>query len=217
MSKNHATPSATSNASCPTPKSGPTRKSESVNSEHEAPGAVDDHPTMYVTVGLPAAGKTTLARRLEIEHRAVRFTPDEWMNPLFGESMADGKRNVLEGRFIATALSALRLGFNVVLDFGVWAKDERTALRWLASTAGAECKLLYIAIDEGEQWERVSRRFATAPESTFPMTEADLAEYRMIFQTPDEDELNGSTLHPPPLGFDSWSAWAAEWWPTSLG
>ena len=175
------------------------------------------HSTLYVMVGLPAAGKTTLARRLEIEHRALRFTPDEWMNPLFGESMADGKRNVLEGRFIATALSALRLGFNVVLDFGVWAKDERTALRWLASTAGADCKLVYSAIDEAEQQERVRRRFATAPESTFPMTEADLAEFRMIFQTPDEDELNGSTLDPPPSGFDSWSAWAAEWWPTSLG
>jgi predicted kinase len=195
MSKNHPTPS---------------------DSEGELPSVAAGQSTLYVTVGLPAAGKTTLARRLEIKHRAIRFTPDEWMKPLFGESMADCKRKVLEGRFIATALSALRLGFNVVLDFGVWAKDERTALRWLASTAGAECKLVYIAIDEGEQRERVRRRFATAPESTFPMTEADLAEYRTIFQAPDEDELNGSSLDPPPSGFDSWSVWAAEWWPTSL-
>jgi len=216
MSKNDPTPSATSDASCPTPASGPTRIFESVDSEHEA-SVADGYSTLYVMVGLPAAGKTTLARRLEIEHRALRFTPDEWMNPLFGESMADGKRNVLEGRIIATALSALRLGFNVVLDFGVWAKDERSALRWLASTAGADCKLVYTAIDEAEQRERVSRRFATAPESTFPMTEADLAEFRTIFQTPDEDELNASTLDPPPSGFDSWSAWAAKWWPTSLG
>jgi hypothetical protein len=48
------------------------------------------------------------------------------------------------------------------------------------------------------------------------MTEADLAEYRTIFQAPDEDELNGSSLDPTPSGFDSWSVWAAEWWPTSL-
>src|SRR5580693_476492 len=120
--------------------------------------------TLYVMVGLPAAGKTTLARRLEIEHRALRFTPDEWMNPLFGESMADGKRNVLEGRFIATALSALRLGFNVVLDFGVWAKDERTALRWLASTAGADCTLVYLPISETEQHSRVDARLVATPE-----------------------------------------------------
>jgi predicted kinase len=210
-------PTAISDASCPTLASGPTRTFESVGSAHEAPSIADGRSTLYVMVGLPAAGKTTLARRLEIEHRALRFTPDEWMNPLFGQSMADGKRNVLEGRFIATTLSALRLGFNVVLDFGVWAKDERTALRWLAATTGADCELVYSAIDETEQRERVSRRFVTAPASTFPMTEADLAEFRTIFQTPDEDELNGSTLDPPPSGFESWSAWAAEWWPTSLG
>jgi predicted kinase len=217
VSENDPDPSATSDASCPDAAPEPTRAFEGVDTEHEALSVANGQSTLYVMVGLPAAGKTTSARRIEIEHRALRFTPDEWMNPLFGESMADGKRNILEGRFIATALSALRLGFNVVLDFGVWAKDERTALRWLASTAGADCKLVYSAIDKAEQQERVSRRFATAPESTFPITEADLAEFRMIFQTPDEDELDGSTLDPPPSGFDSWSAWAAQWWPTSLG
>lgn len=176
----------------------------------------EGHPRLYVMVGLPAAGKTTLARRIETEHQALRFTPDEWMIPLFGEPMAHGKRNVLEGRFIATALSALRLGFDVVLDFGVWAKDERTALRWLASTVGAEYELVYVAIGEAEQQDRVNRRLATAPESTFPMTQADLQEWRMIFQPPGEEELSGNNLDPPPSGFDSWRAWVTEWWPTSL-
>jgi predicted kinase len=173
-------------------------------------------PTMYVMVGLPAAGKTTLARRIEIEHRALRFTPDEWMIPLFGRSMDEGKRNVLEGRCIATALHALRLGCNVVLDFGVWAKDERTSLRWLASTVGAECELVYLAIGEAEQRDRISRRFAAAPHATFPMTPSDLHAFRTIFQPPDEEELSGNTMDPPPLGFESWRAWVTAWWPTSL-
>ena len=177
---------------------------------------VEGHPKLYVMVGLPAAGKTTLARRIEIEQRALRFTPDEWMIPLFGESMANGKRNVLEGRFIATALSALRLGFNVVLDFGVWAKDERTALRWLASTVEAECELVYVAIGEAEQRNRINERFATAPESTFPITQSDLDEWRTIFQPPGDEELSGNDLDLPPSGFDSWRAWVTEWWPTSL-
>jgi len=173
-------------------------------------------PTLYVMVGLPAAGKTTLARQIEIEHQALRFTPDEWMIPLFGESMADGKRNVLEGRFIATALRALRLGFNIVLDFGVWAKDERTALRSLASTVGAGCELVYVAIGKAEQRDRVDQRFATAPHSTFPMTPSDLDEFRRIFQPPGEEELSGNKMDPPPPGFESWRAWVTSWWPTSL-
>ncbi len=87
---------------------------------HPRTTVVEGHRKLYVMVGPPASGKTTLAHRIEIEHRALRSTPDEWMIPLFVKSTANGKRNVLDGRFIASALSALRLGFNVVLDFGVW-------------------------------------------------------------------------------------------------
>ncbi|WP_245789844.1 AAA family ATPase [Streptosporangium canum] len=54
--------------------------------------------TLFLTVGLPGAGKTTRARQLAKEHKALRLTPDEWMIPLFGEPEADGKRDVLEGR-----------------------------------------------------------------------------------------------------------------------
>ena len=58
------------------------------------------------------------------------------MAPLFGDGEADGKRDVLEGRLIVVAVDALRLGTNVVLDFGLRARDERSALRWLAPPDG---------------------------------------------------------------------------------
>ena len=46
-------------------------------------------------VGLPGAGKTTRARAIESEERALRLTPDEWMIPLFDGIQPDGKRDVL--------------------------------------------------------------------------------------------------------------------------
>jgi len=79
---------------------------------------------MLLMVGLPGAGKTTRAEELAAAHRALRLTPDEWMIPLFGEPMADGKRFVLEGRLITVALQALRLGTSVVLDFGLWGRHR---------------------------------------------------------------------------------------------
>ena len=66
--------------------------------------------TLFLIVGLPGAGKTTRAKELAAEHRALRLTPDEWMIPLFGDSMANGKRFVLEGQLISVALQVLRLG-----------------------------------------------------------------------------------------------------------
>ena len=42
------------------------------------------HPTLFLTVGLPCTGKTTAARRIEIEQRALRLTKDEWVKALYG-------------------------------------------------------------------------------------------------------------------------------------
>jgi hypothetical protein len=41
-------------------------------------------PTLFLTVGLPCTGKTTVARRIEIEQRALRLTKDEWVKALYG-------------------------------------------------------------------------------------------------------------------------------------
>ena len=35
--------------------------------------------TLFLTVGLPGAGKTTMAKQLADERCILRLTPDEWM------------------------------------------------------------------------------------------------------------------------------------------
>ena len=84
------------------------------------------------------------------------------MIPLFGEPKADGKRDELEGRLIRVALQPLRLGTSVVLDFGLWRRDERSALRGLARSAGAACQVLYLPVDRDAQLARIADRQATA-------------------------------------------------------
>jgi hypothetical protein len=86
------------------------------------------HATLFLIVGLPGAGKTTRARELEEAHRALRFSPDEWMIPLFGESDADGKRDLLEGLLI-----------NIPADVGhaVWDLTRRVAVA-MRETFGCE-------------------------------------------------------------------------------
>ncbi len=173
-------------------------------------------PRLIVMVGLPAVGKTTRARELAAAWSALRLTPDEWMIPLYGYEQPEGKRNVVEGRLLWLALSALRVGVNVVLDFGVWAKDERSALRALAASVGATSELVYVDVDAEEQWRRVQARLLTAAATTFEMTREDLEQWRRSFQPPDASELASAEIDPPPAGVDSWEAWATQWWPTSL-
>jgi predicted kinase len=170
---------------------------------------------LLLMVGLPGAGKTTRARELAAAHRALRLTPDEWMISLFGAPKANGKRDVLEGRLIAVALQALQVGTNVVLDFGLWGRDERSALRWLATSAGASCLVIYLPVDKDVQRARIAHRQATAPHTTFPMTEADIDKWREQFQAPDAAELSdGETIPEPPPGWPGWPEWAAHRWPS---
>ncbi|MFF9322314.1 AAA family ATPase [Streptomyces sp. NPDC014735] len=172
--------------------------------------------TLFLTVGLPGAGKTTKARQLAKEHSALRLTPDEWMIPLFGEPEADGKRDVLEGRLLWLALEALRLGTNVVLDFGCWSRDERSAIRWLVASVGASCDLAYVPVDHDTQRARVCHRQSTAPDQAFPMSEADLLNWRALFQEPDAAELEGREIDAPPPRWPGWLEWAADRWPSFM-
>ena len=180
---------------------------------------VQDPPatTLILMIGLPAAGKTTRAEELAASHNALRLTPDHWMNPLFGDSMADGRRWVLEGRLISVALQALRLGTSVVLDYGLWARDERSALRWLARSAGAACQVVYLPVDKDVQLARIAHRQETAPHLTFPMTEADVDAWRQQFEVPDAAEIQGGEIPAPPAGWSSWPQWAEGHWPTCTG
>jgi len=173
-------------------------------------------PTVFLMVGLPGTGKTARAKELAAEHQALLLTPDAWMIPLFGQTQPEGKRDVLEGRLIWLAFEALRLNVNVVLDFGFWGRDERSALRWLATSVGAECKVVYMPVDRALQLSRIQDRQARTPQETFPMTEVELDAWREQFDVPGKAELSGAHLPPPPVGYENWFEWAAERWP-SLG
>jgi predicted kinase len=101
-----------------------------------------------------------------------------------------------------------------VLDYGLWGRDERSALRWLARSAGAASQVVYLPMDKETQLARIAHRQQTAPHQTFPMSQADVDQWREQFQIPDAGELGGGAIPSPPAGWPGWGEWAVAHWPT---
>ena len=150
-------------------------------------------PTLFLMVGLPGAGKTTLARQLEVEYKALRLTPDEWIPILYGTDLdqptLDGVRDPVETMQWQVAARALELGVNVILDFGFWGRGERDDYRARAATLGAQSKVCFLDVPPEELAARLAGRNANLPPGTFPVTQAQLDLWASWFERPTLDEL----------------------------
>ena len=174
-------------------------------------------PTLFLTVGLPGTGKTTAAQRIEVENEALRLTKDEWVKALYGHANPPSASDVIEGRLIQIGLRALELGINVVIDYGLWGRDERSALRQAAADRGAMVDMRYFELSPAEQRTRLDRRQADEPHTTWEISDEELLAWAAKIDIPTPGELDGTEpIDSPPDGFATWDEWRSDRWPPSV-
>jgi predicted kinase len=151
-------------------------------------------PTLFLTVELPCTGKTTAARLMEVEQKALRLTKDEWVKALYGHENPPSAQDVIEGRLIQIGLRALELGNNVVIDYGLWGRDERSALRQAAADLGAMVEMRYFELTPAERRRRLGQRQTEAPHTTWPMSDEELAEW--LPTSTSQRQVNSTAANP---------------------
>jgi hypothetical protein len=145
--------------------------------------------TLFLLVGLPGSGKTTLARQLEGERGALVLSTDEWMSRIVRDGWDADRRATIQEVQFEIALKVLQTGGDVVLDFGLFHRRERDQYRERAVATGAETKTVYLNVRKDELVRRLKLRNANLPPHSFHVGEEHLDNCISWFDPPTQDEL----------------------------
>lgn len=148
--------------------------------------------TVYFLCGLPSSGKTTFAKKLEIEKDAIRFTLDERMIEKYHYSIFDDEYGVLVTKekliIWEEAQILLGQGKDVILDWSLWSRAARTEWTQKAIESGHEYKLFYFDVPLEMLLRRLGRRNLEnrATIHTIPIEEVE--RFSKIFEPPTRAE-----------------------------
>jgi predicted kinase len=146
-------------------------------------------PVLIAFCGLPGSGKTTIAKEVEKTTGAVRLNIDEWVAALGADFFDDEFRHKLQVRLNEHGLTLVKLGQSIIVEDGLWTRDERDRYREVAHKLGAAIEIHYIDLPFDELWRRLEARNAIGAYGTVPITKELLKECWRKFQRPDEAEL----------------------------
>lgn len=92
------------------------------------------------------------------------------------------------------SLEILRTGTDVILDWGLWTREQRTRLRTFYAEHGAECEIHYLRISETEWARRILERNAKQAEdpSDYYVDEGLLRKAESLFEEPTAEETDVS-------------------------
>lgn len=154
-------------------------------------------PILHLICGLPASGKTTLAKSIAASSGAIRLCPDEWIKDIWNEkSETEGNqfRDQIEQLQWKIGKEILQNSIDVIIEWGTWGRSEREKLRDEAKAVGAKVKFYYLEVPREILKERILKRNQEVNPYEFYISETEIENflddcYNSI-QIPTTEELN---------------------------
>lgn len=151
-------------------------------------------PIAVLLVGITGSGKTVLAQDLA-GRGLVRLSVDEEVHRLHGRYGVDyPEQEYFEReRPVVDAVRAqltehLAVGHDVVLDHGLWVREDREAWKKLVQAAGGHPRLVYLPVEKAELLRRLEQRNLLEDANALTVTAEALDDFHARFEPPGPDE-----------------------------
>lgn len=147
---------------------------------------------LHILCGLPCSGKSTLAKKLEVELPGLRLGPDEWLLDLIpdrNQEEVGRQRPILNSIQWELAQRVLALGSNVILEHGFWSPQERLVAVEACKLNDVAVHLHYMKVKMSVLKHRLEKRNADLPKDCFYIEPKHLEEWAPDFVPPDSEEL----------------------------
>lgn len=149
---------------------------------------------LILLCGLAGAGKTTLAKRLEVDG-AVRMCPDEWLAALGFDIYDRDARVAVEVLQWELSQTLVVRGVTVVDESGFWKRSERDLRRNWARERGIQVELRFLDAPIDVLTARVIERNRLLPDDAPRVEPGLVAFWNDRIERPDADEI---ALFDPP-------------------
>lgn len=154
---------------------------------------MEEKGTLYFLCGKMGAGKSTMAKQVASEQRAVLLSEDEWLSTLYPNQIHTFGDYQKHARLLKPLIEShvqqlLRLGIHVVMDFPANTKASRFWFLQLSENAGANHRLIYLNRSDEQCLRQIQKRRIMEPGRVAFDTEEVFHHVTSFFEAPDDTE-----------------------------
>ncbi|MBQ1257573.1 MAG: ATP-binding protein [Clostridia bacterium] len=149
---------------------------------------------VYLIAGKICSGKSTFAKKLCAEKKAVLLSTDEITLAIFGQHIGEKHDEVVENTqnyLFEKSIEIVSTGISVCLDWGFWQKSERDYAKQYFHSRGIETEFFCIDIHEDEWKRRVEKRNRSIQKeglSAYYVDENLRIKFDNLFEAPTKEE-----------------------------
>lgn len=146
--------------------------------------------------GKIASGKSVYAERIKRQENAVLLSVDELVLSILGSDLGEKHDEItsrVQAYFFDKSLEIVRSGANVLLDWGFWTRERRSAARALYQEHGIASEFHYIDVPD-DVWRRNieirNQAVLDGKSDAYFVDEGLMQKLQSLFEVPSHDEID---------------------------